>query len=53
MISKQEKTKEKFAAFIEPNKGIIGRVSRLFAANEEDRLDLVQNIFVVFGCGVA
>ncbi len=44
MFSKPEKIKEKFSEFIEPNKGIIGRVSRLFTNNEEDRLDLFQDI---------
>jgi len=44
MFSKSEKTKEEFSEFIEPNKGIIGRVSRLFTNSEEDRLDLYQDI---------
>ncbi len=44
MNGKPEHIREKFTDFIEPNKGIIGRVSRLFTVNEEDRLDLFQDI---------
>ncbi len=44
MFCKSEKIKEKFSEFIEPNKGIIGRIARLFSNNEDDRLDLYQDI---------
>lgn len=39
-----EDLKEKFLAFIEPNKGIIGRLARVFCLNNEDFNDLFQDI---------